>query len=423
MAAAWKLGLVVACGAAVLFWLGSKPPREHPAPAPDLLTPQLPRDSQYSAITEPPLEPFPELTPQALAAECLPALSARYPRGRLLKVQINQQMQVCNALLETAVGSNRYFGVQRRYRQLGFQVLGEVRLPPSYLQSGPLPAQTLNWTALLQRDLSALPDELIDRSVHPQAKVWAMQVVWMPAPYERAVWMVGFDNEAGEFEWFLDVENEAQATEVVRAMPGLAADLADPAASPDTVADIEADKLALFALEGGPAVSGTVYEAAAWCADALNEYNTGARVLRVVLLPGACTMVVEPSDGSKNWLVWHYRGYRNYSEIAMVVLPDAYTDLPNMTLDSAWLNAQSLQERMARAGLATPPRFIGLAWDVQSRDLMWVAQPQQVESSSADRLRFDRNGAVSKAMFPRLASDSFGDSAAPLLAPALEAAL
>jgi hypothetical protein len=352
---------------------------------------------------------------QSLAADCLPALQARHFQGRLLKLQINQRAQNCNALLETAAGSERYFGLQRQFGRLDVQVLGAVRLPATYRQAGPLPTRTLDWDTILQRDLLALPQQLIPAQALARAEPWAIQVVWMPAPYERAVWMVGHDLD-GEFRWSMDVDTDAEVDHINALAPALAEDLADPASAPHVLADREADKLAALALEGGVTSSGTVYESAQWCADALQQYNSGARVLRVALTPAECTLVVEPLDGSGNWLVWRFRGYRDWSELTPVTLPAAYADLPNLTLDPAWLVAQSLQERMQRSGIEAAPRFIGLSWDPGSRDAFWLVKPNTAEHDPTEQaLRVDRNGAASTARFVQLYTDSHGDPDSPAL--------
>lgn len=375
------------------------------------LTPLLELVRELARVWPDPQLPPPSL--RSLAADCLPALRARHFQGRLLKLQINQRARNCNALLETDSGSDRYFGLQRQFGRLDVQMLGEVRLPTAYRQAGPLPAQALDWDAILQRDLAALPQELIDAQSLAQADPWAIQVVWMPAPYERAVWMVGHGLD-GQFRWSMDVDTPEEVDQINALMPALAEDLADPASALNVLADREADKLAVLALEGGAASAGTVYESAQWCVDALQQYNSGARVLRVALTRSECTLVVEPLDGSDSWLVWRFRGYRDWSELAPVTLPTAYADLPNLTLDPAWLVAQSLEERLRRSGIEGAPSFIGLSWDPASRDAVWWVGATLAEHDPAQPVRrLDRNGAASAARFPQLYTDQHGDPDAP----------
>ncbi|GMU42125.1 MAG: hypothetical protein IT479_06770 [Xanthomonadales bacterium] len=367
-----KLGFMwLLLGAAVvaaLLRMAGSPPTEHgddAAVATGAAT-ESPSEAPSETATDAPAPPM-----QDYAAHCFRELRARNPVGRMLKLNANRLANRCSIIVETAPGSGRWI-FDWRDGDNGWRHEGELRWPRAWPAT--ITTRGIDATELAGERLMTMMQSARDHWPESDRDDWLYEIVWVPAPFERALVYITFDDrrpQAGPHDALsvvYDGERQLEGEEYAQAdalYPLTRFELREDHNFKGALYESTALAESAVSLEGDAGVDHTdpLHAGIERCMHWLHEVNAGARVLRVALDADTCWLLQENAHARDDFYLFSARGTESFEESPSLSLepPPA----ANLLLDRSRLSAARLRERLEQAR-GTPAGLrverIAIAW-------------------------------------------------------------
>lgn len=389
--ASLRFGLWLAMGLAA----GCAPPGDKSGEDPSSTPSNVVDESQADAGAAGPPSSSPAVTDlAAYASECFAEQARRNPAGRVLILSANAA-DICSAVAEIGADHGRWHFDWRRAEQ-GWVHEGEVAWPRDWpaSEAAGIPAAEFSAARIADRLDAA-------RARHADApqEDWLYEVLWLPAPFERALVFVTLHDRsegAGPYDSFVriyDGGRELEGEEYEQAQQRYALTRFELREDHNYKGAIF-ESLALMESAGMLEVDARALELSPVerrleeCLPALREVNRGSRILRIGIEATSCRVLLASARDREDFYLLSLSA-EGYEELPSQAV-EAELVAANLLLDRGRLSAARARQVLAAATAQLGQPVERLAIAVADGQTVWQAS---VGTGSAARLAwFDDAG-------------------------------